>query len=311
MLSSVLRSRRAVAVNIEIVRAFVRLRPDGRVRRRAPPEGRRARAEVRRPVPGCVRRDPGAHGAAGAGREAPDRLPAGTARGPGPPGGASRPISRLGVGPRACPRSRTSSSPPGAPSASSRRRPRPSASWTRRRGSRSPRSALLDVDGVYGAPRFHKAARAAGVRPLVGAALTLADGSRLGLLVESRAGYRALCRLLTRVKARAPKGQARATLDDLDGAVAGLLCLTGGAGRPADPGSPGGAPGGGAGDARAARPELRPGPGLRGAPAARHARERARDPPRRRPSRVRPGCPSSPPAACATRRRASARSSTS
>ena len=98
-----------------------------------------------------------------------------------------------------------------------------------------PALGLLDVDGVYGAPRFHKAARAAGVRPLVGAALTLADGSRLGLLAESRAGYRALCRLLTRVKARAPKGQARATLGDLDGAVAGLLCLTGGADGPLTP----------------------------------------------------------------------------
>src|SRR5262245_32242854 len=106
-----------------------------------------------------------------------------------------------------------------------------------------PAVALADVDGVYGAPRFHKAARAAGVRPLVGAALTLADGTRLGLLVESRAGYRALGRLVTRVKARAPKGQARATFDDLAGAVEGLVCLTGGmdgpltsdllAGRPA------------------------------------------------------------------------------
>ena len=98
-----------------------------------------------------------------------------------------------------------------------------------------PALALLDVDGVYGAPRFHKAARAAGVRPLVGAALTLVDGTRLGLLVESRAGYRTLCRLITRVKARAPKGQARAVLDDLGGAVEGLLCLTGGMDGPLTP----------------------------------------------------------------------------
>jgi error-prone DNA polymerase len=33
--------------------------------------------------------------------------------------------------------------------------------------------ALLDRDGVYGAPRFHKAATAAGIRPLIGAALTI------------------------------------------------------------------------------------------------------------------------------------------
>ena len=98
-----------------------------------------------------------------------------------------------------------------------------------------PALALLDVDGVYGAPRFHKAAGAAGVRPLVGAALTLVDDTRLGLLVESRAGYQALGRLITRVKARARKGQARATLDDLDGAVPGLLCLTGGLDGPLTP----------------------------------------------------------------------------
>ena len=98
-----------------------------------------------------------------------------------------------------------------------------------------PALALVDVDGVYGAPRFYKAARAAGVRPLVGAALTLAGGTRLGLLVESRAGYRGLCRLITRVKMRAPKGHARATLADLDGAAAGLLCLTGGMDGPLTP----------------------------------------------------------------------------
>ena len=34
--------------------------------------------------------------------------------------------------------------------------------------------ALLDRDGVYGAPRFHRAALAAGIRPIIGAELTLA-----------------------------------------------------------------------------------------------------------------------------------------
>src|SRR5690349_4693150 len=36
-----------------------------------------------------------------------------------------------------------------------------------------PALALLDADGVYGAPRFHKAALAAGIRPLIGAELTI------------------------------------------------------------------------------------------------------------------------------------------
>ena len=36
-----------------------------------------------------------------------------------------------------------------------------------------PALALLDRDGVYGAPRFHKAARAAGMKPIIGCELTM------------------------------------------------------------------------------------------------------------------------------------------
>jgi error-prone DNA polymerase len=62
--------------------------------------------------------------------------------------------------------------------------------------------ALTDRDGVYGAPRFFAAARAAHVRPIVGADVTLADGTPpLLLLVEDRTGYRNLCKLLTAARA--------------------------------------------------------------------------------------------------------------
>ena len=43
-----------------------------------------------------------------------------------------------------------------------------------------PAVALLDRDGVYGMPRFHKAARAAGIRPLVGAELTITLAGQAG-----------------------------------------------------------------------------------------------------------------------------------
>ena len=43
-----------------------------------------------------------------------------------------------------------------------------------------PAVALLDRDGVYGAPRFHKAARAAGLKPIIGAELTLVGARGLG-----------------------------------------------------------------------------------------------------------------------------------
>jgi hypothetical protein len=91
-----------------------------------------------------------------------------------------------------------------------------------------PAIALVDRDGVYGAARFHRAAENAGVRAIVGSELTLADGSRLPVLVEDRDGYRNLCRLVTRLKLGAPKGAGRLTLDDLAPYAGGLVCLTGG-----------------------------------------------------------------------------------
>jgi error-prone DNA polymerase len=122
-----------------------------------------------------------------------------------------------------------------------------------------PAIALLDRDGVYGAPRFHKAARAAGIKPIIGAELTLAiewpgrsgRSGRAGLagrageekdrlpdlpappaltlsvLCESREGYRNLCRLITQMKMDAPKGGGALTLDDLDGMTSGLVALVG------------------------------------------------------------------------------------
>src|SRR6266850_1665151 len=92
-----------------------------------------------------------------------------------------------------------------------------------------PAVALVDRDGVYGAPRLTRAAANAGVKPIVGSEITLADGSRLPLLVEDREGYQNLSRLITRMKLSAPKGAAATTLDDLAPYAAGLVCLTGGA----------------------------------------------------------------------------------
>ncbi|MBI4485091.1 MAG: error-prone DNA polymerase, partial [Acidobacteria bacterium] len=145
--------------------------------------------------------------------------------------------------------------------------------------------ALLDRDGVYGAPRFHKAAVAAGIRPIVGSELTIRN-SALGMknpefktnseclipnsecllpvLCENADGYRNLCRLVTRMKLRAPaslrqgyggppaslrqgyggppelqrrrelprrrKHDGALTIEDLDGHTRGLVAL---AGRPA------------------------------------------------------------------------------
>ena len=50
---------------------------------------------------------------------------------------------------------------------------------------------------------------------------------RLPVLVASREGYRNLCRLVTRMKLAAPKGEGALTLEDLDGAAGGLVALAG------------------------------------------------------------------------------------
>jgi len=104
--------------------------------------------------------------------------------------------------------------------------------------------ALLDRDGVYGAPRFHMTAQKTGIKAHIGSEITLAleDGSRitrhasrittLPLLVQSRTGYQNLCRLITLMKLRAPKhakpGEVAASLDELAAHSEGLICLTGG-----------------------------------------------------------------------------------
>ena len=99
-----------------------------------------------------------------------------------------------------------------------------------------PALALLDRDGVYGAPRFHLAAKKAGIKALVGAELTIASGTpglphasifRLPVLIENRDGYRNVCRLTTRMKLRSAKGEGSLSLDELDGQTGGLIALVG------------------------------------------------------------------------------------
>jgi error-prone DNA polymerase len=143
--------------------------------------------------------------------------------------------------------------------------------------------ALVDRNSLSGAPRFWKAAREAGIKPLVGAEVVIdeshrppprirdarykmqdppparagyqtpgAEGSgssaevrgplglvpdppppgtplpRLTLLAQDRRGYRNVCRLLTEAARDRPKGQARATWQQVAACADGLHCLTGG-----------------------------------------------------------------------------------
>jgi error-prone DNA polymerase len=127
--------------------------------------------------------------------------------------------------------------------------------------------ALLDRDGVYGAPRFHMAAKKSGIKAHIGAEITVhcpvkvqgptsnvqrqkQDIGRwtfdvgpkhspeshpvvtIPVLVRNRTGYQNLCRLITLMKLRVPKhakpGECAVTTDELAAHAKGLVCLTGG-----------------------------------------------------------------------------------
>src|SRR6266496_1184268 len=116
-----------------------------------------------------------------------------------------------------------------------------------------PAMALLDRDGVYGAPRFHMAAKKAKIKAHIGAEVTtgpsdcrsqildfaksqpicnltstICNSFRLPLLVTSRTGYQNLCRLITKMKLRAKKDEGAVFADELEQHAEGLICLTGG-----------------------------------------------------------------------------------
>jgi error-prone DNA polymerase len=127
-----------------------------------------------------------------------------------------------------------------------------------------PAMALLDRDGVYGAPRSHMAAKKAKIKAHIGAEVTSffsprrhrdaennkitktiflspkdnekkssvalwpCGETRLPLLVSSRAGYQNLCRLITKMKLRAAKNEGAVSEEELQEHASGIICLTGG-----------------------------------------------------------------------------------
>ncbi|HLC14446.1 MAG TPA: error-prone DNA polymerase [Chthoniobacterales bacterium] len=91
-----------------------------------------------------------------------------------------------------------------------------------------PALGLLDRNGVYGSQRFSVAAREQKVRPIIGAELTMEDGSVLPVLVASRLGYANLCSLLTQAHLRsAVKGECAVKWEELPEFAQGLVALVG------------------------------------------------------------------------------------
>lgn len=91
-----------------------------------------------------------------------------------------------------------------------------------------PALALTDHDALYGAPRFWRAAQAAGIKPIFGCELTLAGAAgHLTLLAETQAGYANLCRLITLARNAQTKGSAALPRAVLAAHSAGLIALSG------------------------------------------------------------------------------------
>src|SRR6185312_10798460 len=88
-----------------------------------------------------------------------------------------------------------------------------------------PAIALCDRNGVYGAQRFSVAAREHGVRPIVGAELSMEEGGMLPVLVENRTGYKNLCELLTQAHLRSEKGKCAVSWEELSQFAEGLAVL--------------------------------------------------------------------------------------
>ena len=116
--------------------------------------------------------------------------------------------------------------------------------------------AITDVDGVYGAPRGHQAARDCDLDLIVGSEVTIADdlappvrrstrgrrknrmavepGHKIVLLVVNSAGYANLCRLITVARTRCAKGSAWVTWEEVLDHSGDLIALSGGSAGPID-----------------------------------------------------------------------------
>jgi DNA polymerase III subunit alpha len=102
-------------------------------------------------------------------------------------------------------------------------------------GDHQPALAITDLNNLFGAIKFYKAARGAGVKPIIGAEILLqglakdSGGlSRLVVLVQDRRGYLNLCELLARAYTKnIIKAQAVCKLEWLRELGEGLIVLSG------------------------------------------------------------------------------------
>jgi error-prone DNA polymerase len=98
-----------------------------------------------------------------------------------------------------------------------------------------PAVAMTDRDGLYGAARFVRSCEAAGVRPILGASLTVrvlearAQGrdAHVVLLAEDDRGYANLCRLVTDAQLLGERGDPSVAVEQICAHAAGLTVVLG------------------------------------------------------------------------------------
>ncbi|MFC1893505.1 DNA polymerase III subunit alpha [Chloroflexota bacterium] len=90
-----------------------------------------------------------------------------------------------------------------------------------------PALALTDHNGLYAVIHFYKAAKEAGVKPVIGAELTLATGHHVTLLAKNNQGYSNLCQLITKAHLGHSKGESSIDFPTLARLSDNLICLSG------------------------------------------------------------------------------------
>ncbi len=100
-------------------------------------------------------------------------------------------------------------------------------------GAGMPAVAVTDMNNLFAAIKFYKAAHAAGIKPIIGAELWVrreaAEPARLVLLCQNLDGYHNLARLISRgYREGQQRGVPILALDWLKGSTDGLIALSGG-----------------------------------------------------------------------------------
>jgi error-prone DNA polymerase len=83
--------------------------------------------------------------------------------------------------------------------------------------------AITDVNTLAGVVRAHAAAKAAGLKLIVGAEITPEDAPAVLLYAADAAAYRNLSRLITRGRRAAPKGECKLTFQDVADHAGGVV----------------------------------------------------------------------------------------